>query len=168
MYELIELTLSDRFAEVFKTVLAKNKTRTLVQDGYYKLVYLKPPNVTVFPLNTKGIALKIVEEVTSNSWTVARHMKPQVISDDLLSLFDGLVVDELRAGQSASLIMPSWYLERVSYGLHEPSEVVYLVRDMFSHGYSFDDVTGVFTSLCRRKGLPRVFLSEAKKIYQGG
>ena len=56
MFRLIELTLSKRMATFF-SFLKSRQTLTLRKGDFIKVVYLKPPDVTIYPLNNMGVIL---------------------------------------------------------------------------------------------------------------
>lgn len=165
MYELVELTIHKDFWELF-SFLKNNKTRTFRNGDYLKLVYFKSAEIVVPPLSLKGVTLKIVEDVQESNWELVRDKKIAVIEQDLADILNLLSADELKKTRQSNPVCDSWFFERIIYGISEPSDAVLLVRYLFSHGYDFEAVTGVFSSLCKRVDLAKVFLNEMNIFYK--
>lgn len=165
MFRLIELTLSERMATFF-SFLKSYQTLTLRKGDYLKVVYLKPPDVTIYPLNKKGLILKATERLEGEGWQVVRDLPIAHAPSELLEVLEELGLNDLQATRQAQPLCDPWLFERVQYGLSSRADVITLIWLLYGHGYSAEDCIKVFASLVSRYDLAPYFLQELNKLYK--
>lgn len=165
MFRLIELTLSERMATFF-SFLKTSQTLTLRKGDFIKVVYLKPPDVTVYPLNKKGLILKASERLEGEGWQVVRNLPISHAPSELLEVLEELGLNDLQANRQAQPLCDPWLFERVQYGLSSRADVITLIWLLYGHGYSAEDCIKVFASLVSRYDLAPYFLQELNKLYK--
>ena len=165
MFRLIELTLSERMATFF-SFLKTSQTLTLRKGDYLKVVYLKPPDMTIYPLNKKGLILKATERLEGEGWQVVRDLPIAHAPSELLEVLEELGLNDLQATRQAQPLCDPWLFERVQYGLSSRADVITLIWLLYGHGYSAEDCIKVFASLVSRYDLAPYFLQELNKLYK--
>ena len=165
MFRLIELTLSKRMATFF-SFLKSRQTLTLRKGDFIKVVYLKPPDVTIYPLNKKGLILKATERLEGEGWQVVRDLPIAHAPSELFEVLEELGINDLQATRQAQPLCDPWLFERVQYGLSSRADVITLIWLLYGHGYSAEDCIKVFASLVSRYDLAPYFLQELNKLYK--
>ena len=168
MYRVIELTLKKDMMTLFQ-FLKDNPTQTYQQGDYFKLLYFEPLGAYLTPFSIKGIRVNLTDKPNTDSpWQLVRDLPRAWAGLDLMAILNDLEKHSLEKQRTGTgLDLSGWVLERIKYGISTEEDTVKLIKVMFLHGYDLEDVIGVFSSIVRREGLSRHFLTTAQSLYKG-
>ena len=165
MNRLIELDFHKDMGELFK-FLKSNKTRTYRNGNYFKVVYLKPPDRLIEPIQNRQLMVKPTKFLNVGSgWQVVRDLPIAQAPKNLEEVIEDLELEELRAKRQANPLCHVQLLYWMKVGLYTYEDTSCFVRLFYRHGYSAEDCIEVFSSLVRRDELLPFFLKELTKIY---
>lgn len=165
MNRLIELDFHKDMGELFK-FLKSDKTRTYRNGDYFKVVYLKPPDRLIEPLNKRRLIVKPSKFLNVGSgWQVVRDLPIAHAPKNLEEVIEDLELEELRTNRQAIPLCHTQLFHWMKCGLYTYEDTSYFVRLFYLHGYSAEDCIEVFSSLVRRDELLPFFLKELNKIY---
>ena len=83
------------------------------------------------------------------------------------------VLQKLEAGklneerENQAIELNGWLFDIITNGIYTKEDTALFIRLLFLHGYSFEQVTQLFSSIVKRVALAKCFLEEMKTIYKG-
>ena len=164
----IEVTVhSDKLTAL--DFLKDNPTLVLQNGNYFKFVYFEPIGAGLTDFRTKGITIRLCDNRQKNShWKVARKIYPKFMKPEPLAVLQKLEAGKLsEARENQAIELNGWLFDIITNGIYTKEDTALFIRLLFLHGYSFEQVTQLFSSIVKRVALAKCFLEEMKIIYKG-
>lgn len=149
--------------------LKDNPTLVLQNERYFKFVYYEPIGAGLTNFHTQGITIRLCDDLNSNShWKVVRGITPKLMKPEPLTILQKLEAGKLNEGRENQAIeLNGWLFDIITNGIYTKEDTALFVRLLFLHGYSFEQVSQLFSSIVKRVALAKCFLEEMKIIYKG-
>lgn len=173
MYQLINLQINKQVLPLFN-FLKDNPTRTIAKDNHVMMTYYQPPDIALMNFSYKGITVTItttddLESYLEDGWQVARDYQVASVQDKLADVLDDLEHEYLnrqRAGNTVAIngIVYHW----IAYGLSNTEDVIAFVKLFYLNGYSYEQITQLYTSLTKSNNLNICFLNTINTIFKEG
>lgn len=152
--------------------LKDRPTLVLKLDNFYKIIYYEPLTTHICNFTYNKISVNVTDNFNldtelSKGWTVARDLKINIPSYELLEIFKELELHKLNQRRSGTgLELSGWIFNTIVSGLYTEQETDLFIKLMFLNGYSFNELVQLFTSIVKRKDLAKFFLKVATRIYR--
>lgn len=173
MYQLINLQINKQVLPLFN-FLKDNPTRTLAKENHVIMSYYEPPNFCLLPFSYKGITVSIedgdnLEDYFGDGWQVARDYQIASVGDKLANVLGELEREYLKRQRTGSpLPLTGLAFDWVAYGLTSKREVLTFVKVFYINGYSYEQITQLYTSLTKSNNLNGCFLNTINTIFKEG
>lgn len=164
----IEITVhSDKLTAL--DFLKNNPTLVLKNDSYFKFIYYKPIGAGLTDFHAKGITIRLYDDSKKNThWRVVKGNTPQFMNPEPLAVLQKLEASKLNEERKGLAIeLNGWILDIITNGIYTKDETALFIRLLFLHGYSFEQVTQLFSAIVKRVSLAKCFLEQMKIIYKG-
>lgn len=149
--------------------LKDNPTLVLQNGKYFKFIYFEPTGAGLASFNAKGLMVRLFDNRQKNTnWEVVRDITPQVMKSEPFAILQELEagkLNEVRENQAIEL--KGWLFDLITNGIYTKEETALFIRLLFLHGYSFDQVTQLYSSIVKRVTLNKYFLENMKIMYKG-
>lgn len=149
--------------------LKDNPTLVLQNGKYFKFIYFEPTGAGLASFNAKGITIRLCNNQQKNShWKVARKNSPKLMKPEPLAVLQKLEAGKLNEERENQAIeLKGWLFDLITNGIYTKEETALFIRLLFLHGYSFDQVTQLYSSIVKRVALNKYFLENMKIMYKG-
>ena len=164
----IEVTVhSDKLTAL--DFLKDNPTLVLQNGNYFKFVYFEPIGAGLTDFHTKGITIRLCNNQQKNShWKIARKNSPKLMKPEPLAVLQKLEASKLNEERKGLAIeLNGWIFDIITNGIYTKEDTALFIRLLFLHGYSFEQVTQLFSSIVKCVSLAKCFLEQMKIIYKG-
>ena len=171
MYQLINLQINKQVLPLFN-FLKDNPTRTLAKGKHVLMTYYNPPDFCLLPFSYKGITVSIkdrdnLEDYPDDGWQVARDYKIASVGNKLADVLGELEHEYLNRQRTGSpLPITGLAFDWVAYGLSSKWDVVTFVKLFYVNGYSYEQITQLYTSLTKSNNLNGCFLNTINTIFK--
>lgn len=154
--------------------LKDNPTRTIVKDNHVMMTYYQSPGLYLVPFSYKGITVTVtatddLESYLADGWQVARDYQIASVQDKLADVLDELEHEYLyrqRAGRP--LPIQGLVFDWIAYGIASREELIAFVKLFYLNGYSYEQITQLYTSLTKSNNLNTCFLNTINTIFKEG
>lgn len=173
MYQLINLQINKQVLPLFN-FLKDNPTRTLAKGNHVIMTYYEPPNFCLLPFSYKGITVSIkdrdnLEDYPDDGWQVARDYQIASVGNKLADVLGELEREYLSRQRTGSpLPLTGLAFDWIAYGLSSKRDVVTFVKLFYVNGYSYEQITQLYTSLTKSNNLNGCFLNTINTIFKEG
>lgn len=173
MYQLINLQINKQVLPLFN-FLKDNPTRTLAKGKHVLMTYYNPPDFCLLPFSYKGITVSIkdmdnLEDYPDDGWQVARDYQIASVGNKLADVLGELEREYLNRQRTGSpLPLTGLAFDWVAYGLSSNWDVVTFVKLFYMNGYSYEQITQLYTSLTKSNNLNGCFLETINTIFKEG
>lgn len=173
MYQLINLQINKQVLPLFG-FLKDNPTRTIAKDNHVMMTYYQPPDFYLVPFSYKGITVTItttddLESYLEDGWQVARDYQVASVQDKLADVLDDLEHEYLNRQRAGSpLPIQGLVFDWIAYGIASREELIAFVKLFYLNGYSYEQITQLYTSLTKRNNLNICFLNTINTIFKEG
>lgn len=164
----IEITVhSDKLTAL--DFLKDNPTLVLQNEKYFKFIYYEPIGAGLTNFHAKGITIRLYDDLHSNPhWEVVRDIAPKVMKPEPFAILQKLEAGKLNEERENQAIeLNGWLFDIITNGIYTKEDTALFIRLLFLHGYSFEQVTQLFSSIVKRVALAKCFLEQMKIIYKG-
>lgn len=164
----IEITVhSDKLTAL--DFLKDNPTLVLQNEKYFKFVYFEPIGAGLTNFHAKGITIRLCDHLQKNThWKAVRGNTPQLMKPEPLAVLQKLEAGKLNEERENQAIeLNGWLFDIITNGIYTKEDTALFIRLLFLHGYSFEQVTQLFSSIVKRVALAKCFLEQMKIIYKG-
>ncbi len=171
MYQLINLQINKQVLPLFN-FLKNNPTRTLAKGNHVIMTYYEPPNFCLLPFSYKGITVSIqerdnLESYFNDGWQVARDYTIASVGNKLADVLGELEHEYLNRQRTGSpLPITELIFDWIAYGLSSKCDVVTFVKLFYVNGYSYEQITQIYTSLTKSNNLNGCFLNTINTIFK--
>lgn len=171
MYQLINLQINKQVLPLFN-FLKDNPTRTLAKGNHVIMTYYEPPNFCLLPFSYKGITVSIkdrdnLEDYPDDGWQVARDYQIASVGNKLADVLGELEHEYLNRQRAGSpLPITGLVFDWIAYGLSSKWDVVTFVKLFYLNGYSYEQITQLYTSLTKSNKLNSCFLNTINTIFK--
>lgn len=171
MYQFINLQINKQVLPLFG-FLKDNPTRTIAKDNHVMMTYYQPPDFYIVPFSYKGITVTVtatddLESYLEDGWQVARDYQVASVQDKLADVLDELEHEYLnrqRAGSPLAINGVVYYW--IAYGLSSKEDMIAFVKLFYLNGYSYEQITQLYTSLTKSNDLNICFLNTINTIFK--
>lgn len=173
MYQLINLQINKQVLPLF-SFLKENPTRTIAKGNHVMMTYYQPPDFYLVPFSHKGITVSIkdgdnIESYLDDGWQVARDYQIASVGNklaDVLGELEHEYLNRQRAGSPLAIndVVYHW----IAYGLSSKEDMIAFVKLFYLNGYSYEQITQLYTSLTKRNNLNGCFLKTINTIFKEG
>lgn len=173
MYKFINLQINKQVLPLFG-FLKDNPTRTIAKDNHVMMTYYQPPDFYLVPFSYKGITVSIqecdnLESYFDDGWQVAREYQIASVGNklaDVLGELEHEYLNRQRAGSPLAIndVVYHW----IAYGLSSKEDMIAFVKLFYLNGYSYEQITQLYTSLTKRNNLNGCFLKTINTIFKEG
>ena len=151
--------------------LKDNPTLVLKNGKHFKFVYFAPTEEGKSGFTSssfKDLGVKVYDRLQkSHHWKVVKDITPRVMKNNLLTFLKEIEAYKIREKRVCKPIeLGGWLLDIISNGIHTKEETILFVRLLYVHGYSFEEVTQLFSAIVKEIKLSGYFLEEMKRIYK--
>lgn len=173
MYQLINLQINKQVLPLFN-FLKDNPTRTLAKGKHVLMTYYEPPDFCLLPFSYKGITVSIkdgddLESYFNDGWQVARDYQIASVGNKLADVLGELEREYLNRQRTGSpLPITELIFDWIAYGLSSKWDVVTFVKLFYVNGYSYEQITQLYTSLTKSNNLNGCFLKTLNTIFKEG
>ena len=173
MYQFINLQINKQVLPLF-SFLKDNPTRTIAKGNHVIMTYYEPPNFCLLPFSYKGITVSIkdrdnLEDYPDDGWQVARDYQIASVGNKLADVLGELEREYLNRQRTGSpLPLTGLAFDWVAYGLSSNWDVVTFVKLFYVNGYSYEQITQLYTSLTKSNNLNGCFLNTINTIFKEG
>lgn len=173
MYQLINLQINKQVLPLFG-FLKDNPTRTIAKDNHVMMTYYQPPELYLVPFSYKGITVTVtatddLESYLTDGWQVARDSQVESVKDKLAGILDELEHEYLNRQRAGSpLPIQGLVFDWIAYGLSNTEDVISFVKLFYLNGYSYEQITQLYTSLTKSNNLNICFLNTINTIFKEG
>ena len=171
MYQFINLQINKQVLPLFG-FLKDNPTRTVAKDNHVMMTYYQPPDFYLVPFSYKGITVTVtatddLESYLADGWQVARDYQIASVQDKLADVLDELEHEYLNRQRTGSpLPITELIFDWIAYGLSSKCDVVTFVKLFYVNGYSYEQITQLYTSLTKSNKLNSCFLNTINTIFK--
>ena len=172
MYQLINLQINKQVLPLFN-FLKDNPTRTIAKDNHIMMTYYQPPDLYLVPFSYKGITVTVtttdnLESYLEDGWQVARDYQIASVQDKLADVLDELEHEYLTRQRAGSpLPIQGLVFDWIAYGIASREELIAFVKLFYLNGYSYEQITQLYTSLTKSNNLNTCFLNTINTIFKG-
>lgn len=171
MYQLINLQINKQVLPLFG-FLKDNPTRTIAKDNHVMMTYYQPLGFYIVPFSYKGITVTVtatdeLESYLADGWQVARDYQIASVQDKLADVLDELeheYLDRQRAGSPLPIM--GLVFDWIAYGLSNTEDMIAFVKLFYLNGYSYEQITQLYTSLTKSNDLNICFLNTINTIFK--
>ena len=173
MYQLISLQINKQVLPLFG-FLKDNPTRTIAKDNHIMMTYYQPPELYLVPFSYKGITVTVtatddLESYLTDGWQVARDYQVASVQDKLADVLDDLEHEYLNRQRAGSpLPIQGLVFDWIAYGIASREELIAFVKLFYLNGYSYEQITQLYTSLTKSNNLNICFLNTINTIFKEG
>ena len=173
MYQFINLQINKQVLPLFN-FLKDNPTRTLAKGNHVIMTYCQPIGFYIVPFSYKGITVTVtatddLESCLEDGWQVARDYKIASVQDKLADVLDELEHEYLNRRRAGSpLPIMGLVFDWIAYGLSSKEDMIAFVKLFYLNGYSYEQITQLYTSLTKRNNLNGCFLETINTIFKEG
>lgn len=173
MYQFINLQINKQVLPLFN-FLKDNQTRTLAKGKHVMMTYYKPPDFYLLPFSYKGITVTVtvtddLESYLADGWQVAREYQIASVGNKLADVLDELEHEYLSRQRAGSpLPIMGLVFDWIAYGLSSNEDMIAFVKLFYLNGYSYEQITQLYTSLTKRNNLNGCFLKTINTIFKEG
>lgn len=173
MYQFINLQINKQVLPLFG-FLKDNPTRTIAKDNHVMMTYYQPPDFYLVPFSYKGITVTVtvtdeLESYLADGWQVARDYQIASVQDKLADVLDELEHEYLNRQRAGSpLAINDVVFHWIAYGLSSKEDMIAFVKLFYLNGYSYEQITQLYTSLTKRNNLNGCFLKTINTIFKEG
>ena len=171
MYQFINLQINKQVLSLFG-FLKDNPTRTVAKDNHVMMTYYQPPDFYIVPFSYKGITVTVtatddLESYLADGWQVARDYQIASVQDKLADVLDELEHEYLNRQRTGSpLPITELIFDWIAYGLSSKCDVVTFAKLFYMNGYSYEQITQLYTSLTKSNKLNSCFLNTINTIFK--
>lgn len=171
MYQFINLQINKQVLPLF-SFLKDNPTRTVAKDNHVMMTYYQPPDFYLVPFSYKGITVTVtatdnLESYLEDGWQVARDYQIASVQDKLVDVLDELEHEYLNRQRAGSpLAINGVVFDWIAYGLSSKEEIIAFVKLFYLNGYSYEQITQLYTSLTKSNNLNICFLNTINTIFE--
>ncbi|HEM4765580.1 TPA: hypothetical protein U1130_001312 [Streptococcus suis] len=166
MYNIVEVTIK-RGEQILPDLLKDNTTRAVMQDNFFRFFYYLPFGGYITPFSLNNITLKVVEEIPApKDWELIRDYPISIMKTSLLAKLEDIekyMLDQQR--QASGLYLEGWVFDTITNGIYTQEETAIFIRQMYLHGYDFEQVVDLFSAIVKRSSLASYFLDVMKRFY---
>lgn len=154
--------------------LKDNPTRTLAKGKHVLMTYYNPPDFCLLPFSYKGITVSIedgdnLDGYFGDGWQVARDYQIASVGNKLADVLGELEHEYIKRQRTGSpLPLMGLTFDWVAYGLTSKCEVLTFVKVFYMNGYSYEQITQLYTSLTKSNNLNGCFLETINTIFKEG
>ncbi|MGT2896751.1 hypothetical protein PY824_00715 [Streptococcus macedonicus] len=173
MYQLINLQINKQVLPLFN-FLKDNPTRTIAKDNHVMMTYYQPPDLYLVPFSYKGITVTVqdideLESYLTDGWQVARDYQIASVQDKLADVLNELEHEYLNRQRAGSpLSIQGLVFDWIAYGIASREELIAFVKLFYLNGYSYEQITQLYTSLTKSNNLNICFLNTINTIFKEG
>lgn len=173
MYQLINLQINKQVLPLF-SFLKDNPTRTIAKGNHVMMTYYQPPDFYLVPFSYKGITVTVtatddLESYLDDGWQVARDYQIASVQDKLADVLDELEHEYLNRRRAGSpLPIMGLVFDWIAYGLSSKEDMIAFVKLFYLNGYSYEQLTQLYTSLTKSNNLNTCFLNTINTIFKEG
>ena len=173
MYQFINLQINKQVLPLFG-FLKDNPTRTIAKGNHVMMTYYQPPDFYLVPFSYKGITVTVtatddLESYLVDGWQVARDYQIASVQDKLADVLDELEHEYLNRQRAGSpLPIMGLVFDWIAYGLSSKEEIIAFVKLFYLNGYSYEQITQLYTSLTKSNNLNTCFLNTINTIFKEG
>ncbi|MFH6615083.1 hypothetical protein QE521_01895 [Streptococcus suis] len=166
MYRIVEVTIK-RGEQILLDLLKDNPTRAVMQNNFFRFYYYLPFGSYITPFSLNNIILKVFEEIPApKGWKLIRDYPISIMKTSLLAKLEGIekiTLDQQR--QASGLYLEGWVFDIIINGIYTKEETAVFIRQMYLHGYDFEQVLDLFSAIVKRSSLASYFLDIMKQFY---
>lgn len=171
MYKLVDLQINKQVLPLF-SFLKDNPTRTLTKGKHVIMTYFELLDSSLINFSYKGITVTIqdtdsLDNYLMDGWQITRNYEIATVKKELLAVLFDLeqeCLNRARAGNTVAIngVVYNW----IAYGLSTIEDVISFVKMFYLNGYSYEQITQLYSALTKSNRLNVYFLNVINSIFR--